>query len=55
MSRTSTIILILSIFLAILITGAGFALLGRTFISLRVPALTALAIAIAITGISWNL
>lgn len=54
MNRKSTVILILSIFLAIIITGAGFALLGRTFISLRVPALTALAISIAITGLSCN-
>lgn len=54
MNRKSTVILILSIFLAIIITGAGFALLGRTFIALRVPALTALAISMAVTGLSWN-
>lgn len=50
----STVILILSIFLSIIITGAGFALMGRTFISLRVPALIALAIAMAAAGLSWN-
>lgn len=54
MNRKSTVILILSIFLSIIITGAGFALMGRTFISLRVPALIALAIAMAAAGLSWN-